>query len=130
MAIMKGISLSMETVVLLILMVIVLGALLAFFTSVFNPSQNKIEMLRNKESTCLKYVSVDTGCNHAKEIAEAKNEPYNAGKYIEAKSAMETISTTICNKPTGDPVCGAGITDTKNSRVECLLSCCSIQCGK
>src|SRR3989338_514541 len=129
MAIMKGISLSMETVVLLILMVIVLGALLAFFTSVFNPSQNKIEMLRNKESTCLKYVSVDPGCNNAKSIAEEK-EPFNAGKYIEAKSAMETISTTICNKPTGDPVCGAGITNPKDSRVSCLLSCCSIQCGK
>ncbi|MBI5332854.1 MAG: hypothetical protein HZB65_04730 [Candidatus Aenigmarchaeota archaeon] len=127
---MKGISLSMETVVLLILMVIVLGALLAFFTGVFNPSQNKIEMLRNKESTCLKYVFIDPGCNHAKEIAEATAEPYKSGKYPEAKSAMETIAGTICNKPAGDPVCGAGITDPKTSRVQCLLSCCSIQCGK
>ncbi|MFH0836558.1 MAG: hypothetical protein V1870_00345 [Candidatus Aenigmatarchaeota archaeon] len=126
---MKGISLSMETVVLLILMVIVLAALLGFFTGIFNPAQTKIDMLRNKESLCLKYVSVDPGCGHAKEIIEQKDS-YKTGKYSEAYTAAYSIANNVCNKPTGDAVCGTGIDNPTGKPYECLLSCCSIQCGR
>ena len=126
---MRGISLSLETIVLLILMAIVLGALLLFFNNIFNPASLRVNGIKEKESLCLQYVSVDTGCSHAKEIAE-ETDPYKGGKYTQAKTAMESISSNVCNKPSNDPLCGSGISDPKNSRVQCLQSCCAIYCGK
>ncbi len=125
----KGISLSLETIVLLILMAIVLGALLLFFNNIFNPASLRVNAIKDKESLCLQYVSVDSGCAHAKEIAE-ETDPYKGGKYTQAKSALESIAGKVCGQPSNDAVCGAGISNPKDSRVQCLQSCCAIYCGK
>ena len=61
----KGVSLSIETIVILILAVIVLAALLIFVSPVFNESQSTIGNELKRTRLCDAYVQDDPKCNGA-----------------------------------------------------------------
>ena len=68
---MKGISLPLETVVLLILAAIVLAALLGFFLGVFTPGKSEADLVRRQLEMCQQIASKDRTCNPANpEVAE------------------------------------------------------------
>ncbi|MEM7813769.1 MAG: hypothetical protein QW548_02620 [Candidatus Aenigmatarchaeota archaeon] len=60
---MKGISLPLETVVLLILAAIVLAALLGFFLGTFTPAQSEADLSRKQFLICQEIASKDPTCN-------------------------------------------------------------------
>ncbi|MBI4895489.1 MAG: hypothetical protein HY831_03275 [Candidatus Aenigmarchaeota archaeon] len=120
---MKGISLALETVILLILMAVVLAALMAFFLGVFNPSKTQLDTIRDKESTCVQYISRDPGCEHADAIVEG-TEPYNTDKYRDAKTAIGKLKT-ICRSTPDNPPCGIKTCDSPSAVVKaCCVSFC------
>lgn len=119
---MKGISLSLETIVLLILMTVVLGALILFFLGTFTPAQKKFDLIKQKESLCLQYIAKDSKCN-----PEAVKRDNEVRYTSDLKPILQNLFTNVCNKPSGDPVCSGG-TDMPTG--SCLQSCCAIQCGQ
>ena len=58
----KGISLPVETVIVIVLAIIVLAALLLFFTGTFTPGSDKIKLEQRKVDLCSNYVAADSEC--------------------------------------------------------------------
>lgn len=58
----KGVSLTLETIVVLTLSVLVLGVLLYFFSSNFYPAQTKIDDLNSQRDLCIKHMNNDPEC--------------------------------------------------------------------
>ena len=111
---MKGIALSLETVILLILMAIVLAALLSFFLGTFNPAKNKLDVIKQKESLCLQYVSIDPKC-------DIDNIQSPTSK-TNAQSILDKLEKDVCGSSLKNEVCsGTG---------SCLQACCSSYCPK
>ncbi len=107
---MKGISLSLETVILLILMAIVLAALLGFFLGTFNPAKGKFDVLKQRDSLCLQYVSIDPKCDiSAIQGSETKDR---------AQKIIDKLSSEVLGKPSGEPVC------TGDALKDCCVSWC------
>lgn len=117
----KGISLALETVILLILMAVVLAALMAFFLGVFNPAKSNLDSIREKESICVQYISRDPGCEHVKDIAQ-KTPPYD--KYTDANSAIERLKT-LCKSSSENPPCG---TTECTQAITVVPACCASFC--
>jgi hypothetical protein len=110
---MKGMSLPLETVVLLILATIVLAALLGFFLGAFTPSQSEADMVRQQLNVC-------------QEIARRGCYTTDATTYASGSlTAATTGAKAICNsdRPACSPI-GSQTTPIKN----CIKSCCSVFC--
>jgi len=121
---MKGISLSIETVVLLILMTIVLAALLAFFLGIFNPAKSKFDVIKDRENLCMQYVTKDSKCDPS---AVKTQDSSATGRYeSQLKPILESLFTNVCNKPSGDSVCKGS---TEYPTGSCLRDCCVSYCG-
>ena len=60
---MKGISLTIETIVIIILALVALAALLAFFFLIFLPGQEDLENKAKQSQWCVEYTSIDPDCN-------------------------------------------------------------------
>ena len=65
---MKGVSLSIETIVILILAVIVLGALLIFVSPVFNEGQSRTSNELKRTRLCDAYVQDDPKCDGDQDV--------------------------------------------------------------
>lgn len=108
MAKLKGMSLPLETVVLLILAAVVLAALLGFFLGTFTPAQSKIDILKKQSSLCQQIFSADSQCKYAGAVIP-----------LAAKLRSE-----VCGKPTDGPICSSKGADDPY----CIKGCCSIFC--
>lgn len=64
----KGISLPIETTIVIVLAVIVLVALLFFFSGSVNPGIDRIKLEGQKATLCSDYVSVDKECESASKV--------------------------------------------------------------
>ena len=62
---MKGVSLAIETIIILILAVSVLTVLLFFLRSQVGPAQDTATLLREQTSACSAYVGADPACTDA-----------------------------------------------------------------
>lgn len=109
----KGISLPIETVILLILAAVVLAALLGFFTGVVTPAQLRAGIIQKQSSLCTQIVTADVNCN-AEQIS---------------KNALPSVSglpsklmSDVCNKPSDSPICSGG------SVQDCIRNCCRTFC--
>ena len=60
----KGMSLPVETVIVLVLAIIVLAALLFFFTGTFTPGADRVRLEQRKVDLCTKYVAADSQCKN------------------------------------------------------------------
>ncbi|GEM_PF-2181549 len=122
---MKGMSLALETVILLILMAVVLAALMSFFLGVFNPAKSQLDNIKNKESFCVQYISKDPGCAHAHDIKDGTTAPYSDGtKYGSAKTAITELEK-ICKSTPDNPPCG---TKTCDQAKDLVKACCPSYC--
>jgi hypothetical protein len=109
MAKLKGMSLPLETVVLLILAAVVLAALLGFFLGTFTPAQSKIDILKKQSSLCQQIFSADPACDASKPgVAALANK----------------LKSEVCGKPTDGPICSS----KGSSDPYCIKGCCSIFC--
>lgn len=97
----KGVTLPIETVVVLLIAAIVLIALLVFFGLQWGGGTEKIELIRQQSDLCNRYVASDTECE----------DPYNVG-------AITTPLQDVCTK-LDYSICKAG-----GERKPCILQCC------
>jgi hypothetical protein len=111
----KGIALPLETVVLLILAAVVLGAMLAFFLGIFTPTDLEQKRLRNQISICNEIFSKDPTCKSQDAIAIAENKLIRG----ENPDRLEICKTGIsgCN-PSG----------SKTPGENCIATCCRAFC--
>jgi hypothetical protein len=105
----KGMSLPLETVVLLILSAIVLAALLGFFLGAFTPSQTEADLTRQQVSVCQEIASAGCLGNPAETIA--------TNKLVDKVCKPDR---SACQKPSG--------LSTVETAKACIRSCCRIFC--
>jgi len=115
----KGIALSIETVVLIVLAAIVVTVLLAFLMGVINPADNEIKFLQKQQRACGEIVQIDPQCgvnrdgNVDPRISEVVSDQLMAGNPPPCSDERPS-----CN-PTGS---GSDV-------LNCLRSCCRTFCG-
>jgi len=97
---MKGISLPLETVVLLILAAVILAALLGFFLGTFTPAQTEADLARQQIIVC-------------QEVANMNCDP-------DSDAAAKLLDQGICKADR--PAC------TGTTATDCVRSCCKIFC--
>ncbi len=104
----KGVSLPLETVVLLILAAVVLGALLSFFLGIFTPTQSETELTRKQFTICQEVFNKDNLCRPTNVEVEAR----------------KLIDQGVCksDRPGCNPI------GTKSSIENCIATCCRIFC--
>ena len=105
---MKGISLSIETIVVIVLAVIVLTALLAFFLGIWNPNANEAQLQADKTRLCGRYSSLYPDCD-------------NIG--TDSEDLRRNISS-VCSR-LGFSSCFGG----SPASISCIEQCCYIYCS-
>ena len=104
----KGMSLPLETVVLLILAAVVLAALLAFFLGTYTPAQSKVNILKQQNALCQQIFAADPQCR--------------VGPLTQ--TFVTQLALKVCGQPTDAPVCGT----TSMQQQQCVNECCRIFC--
>ena len=107
---MKGVSLSIETIVILILAVIVLAAMLIFFSGTTNPATDTLRATRIQTESCGAYVRKDPDCTDI----GINDVPPDVKQHI----------ADACKTLEGYPEC-----DTGSQDINCIRSCCKTFCG-
>jgi len=112
---MKGISLPLEIVVLLILAAIVLAALMGFFLQTFTPTQSKTQIIQTQTSLCQQMFFIDSQCR----VAEIQKVP-------NGNALIGRLQNEVCGKPSDGPVCTplGGIPGPES----CIKGCCRMLC--
>ena len=105
---MKGMSLAIETVIVIILACIVLVALLFFFTGTFIPGSERAKAEMDRANYCQQYANFDSKCSDIKD----------GTKYI-----RQNLTETC-------PKLGYPCTDSGINGIECFQKCCEMYCGK
>ena len=110
---MKGVSLSIETVILVILAAIVVAVLLAFLMGVINPADSEIKLLQKQNEACSGIAQIDPRCHFANPtIAGIVNDKLLSG------------NNPPCNSER--PNCNPG---TLNNIESCIQTCCRLYCA-
>lgn len=104
----KGAALALETIVMLILAAVVLGALLAFFLGIFTPTQSETELTRKQLTLCQQIATKDSLCR-----------PGGAAQDLVNRLAKEVCQSTRPGCSTEGP---------KSREENCIASCCKIFC--
>ena len=108
---MKGVSLSIETIVILILAVIVLAAMLVFFSGTTNPAADTLRATRMQTESCAAYVRKDPDCT---DIGINDVPPDVKQKIAEACNILQGYDECRGQPPTN---------------IACVRSCCKTFCG-
>jgi len=118
---MKGVSLAIETIIVIILAVSVLTVMLFFFRSNFTPAETIVQLIAKQNNACSGYVFYDYDCDGT------ANSPLTGN----ANTEFENIKTRIAeacdglNKQRGDyPSCAGASTGNA-----CIKECCRSFCG-
>jgi hypothetical protein len=112
----KGVALPIETIVILVLAAIVLGALLAFFLGIFTPGTAQTNIVQKQLDLCRQYVRYDSYCNAIEDVGD------DIGK---AGDIYRNITDQLCGKPTNSPICRCEKTQSEN-----VKECCPMFCPK
>lgn len=111
----RGMSLPVETVIILVIAAVVLGSVLMFFMGVFAPGSSSVDATRLQSSLCTQYFINNPTCD-----------PATTSISSDAKTAATTALTELENK-----VCKPSIgkqLGCSGTGADCLHSCCKIQC--
>lgn len=119
----KGVSLSIETIIVLILAISVMGVLLYYFNSTTGPPINEAKLLADISNKCSDYAMLDPKCNGSfgslsgerKSDAEKKAAPVKTEVLILCKKFAEVSKKVLYN------VCKSEKDDDK---YKCLQICC------
>jgi|SRR3989344_939190 len=117
---MKGIALSIETIIVLILAVAVMGVLLFYFGSTTTPIITTTQLITEKESKCSQYIQLDSSCSGKYAGGSQKSIETNTNN-------AKTLKTEIVNKCRELEKRGQGPVVCKtNDEIKCLQQCCTI----
>jgi len=106
---MKGISLAIETIIVIILAVTVLSVLLLFFTGTGGPAQNRVMAESQRTLMCGTYTSENPTCNPTATLTTPLPNLAKICKSVDVQSCQGTL---------------ASATDTGN----CYKDCCATYC--
>jgi len=109
---MKGVSLSIETIVILILAVIVLSAMLIFLSGTTNPAAETLRATRIQTESCAAYVRNDPDCT--------------GFRINDVSPDVKQNIAEACNILQGYNECKSS-GDVAN--IACVRSCCKTFCG-
>jgi hypothetical protein len=113
---MKGVSLAIETIIVIILAVSVLTVMLFFFRSNYTPAETIVQLITKQNNACSGYVFYDYDCDGES----------NTRQTIPA-SILQDIAKACdgLNNQRGDyPSCAGASTDNA-----CVKECCRSFCG-
>jgi len=102
----KGMSLPVETVIVLVLAIIVLAALLLFFTGTFTPGADRIKLQQRQTDLCTTYVAADSECR--KPPSETLTKDFNevCGK-LGLSTNPALCCSTYCSRKRCEDINGA-----------------------
>jgi len=110
----KGISLPLETVVLLILAAIILAALLGFFLGTFTPAQSEADLVQQQLDKCQEIARLRCYTDEAKTAARTN--------LLTATGGAKPLCRT--DRPACSPTGPTGTQPVDN----CIKNCCSVFC--
>lgn len=106
---MKGMSLPLETVIMLILAAVVLAALLGFFLGAFSPAQSEADLIRQQTLLC-------------QQISNANCDPADP----QIAPAVNNLVNNVCRPER--PACQKPTDPTADFATACIKSCCKAFC--
>jgi len=109
----KGVSLAIETIIVIALGVTILMVLSTWLLSQQGPTQKIIDETLEHRTACANYVSIDRSCNNLDRIDEAENGNEILNKVID-----------ICQKVNN----GFYLYDCQGSDLNCVKACCKDFC--
>ena len=122
--VMKGISLALETIIVLILAITVLTVLSFFFTKQFGQGQTTIELLNGQREACSAYVRQNSKCtSETHRSVDTSNKDNVLGKL-----------TYYCGRLEGHTDCPNKCRDADPAKCKdkasynCVIQCCSLYC--
>ena len=117
---MKGISLAIETIIILILAVTVLSVLLFFFRENVNPAQDTVKYMQMQTNACSGYVSYNPRCVNEELLDNTARTELDS---TEIKARIGEACKAL-NKIRGNyPACSGGSGD-----MTCIRQCCKTFC--
>ena len=115
----KGIALSIDTVVLVILAAVVVAVLLAFLMGTINPAKSEVDMLRVQNEACGEIASLDPRCG----VRSGSFDPNSpVAKVVNDKLLSGNPNPCNVNRPSCTPGSGS------DRVLSCLNTCCKIFC--
>ncbi|MFC2143446.1 hypothetical protein ACFLQN_03535 [Candidatus Aenigmatarchaeota archaeon] len=122
---MKGISLAIETIIVVILAVTVLTVMLFFFRSQTSPAQETLELINRQTSGCSGYIFYDYRCNNNIDT-ELRADLLESG--ILEKIAKSCAGLYI--KEGSYPRCAgkATVSPANSDDLQCIQQCCRTFC--
>jgi len=118
----KGMSLAVETVIVLVLAAAVLTALLYFFRSSFTPVETQTHLIQKQTELCQRYLARDPLCKRENFGAVSSSIPFGS---IDQKDSLRYV----CNKLYYEEYCRTGANNDpgspKNQDYYCAAKCCA-----
>lgn len=118
---MKGVSLAIETIIVIILAVTVLTVLLYFFRSTQGPAEDAIKLLRLQTNACSAYVFYDERCTGNIIDETLRNQLSNSQILQNIASACSGLS----RQHGGDY---PGCANQNTASPQCIKECCRTFC--
>ncbi|MFH1421079.1 MAG: hypothetical protein ABIG30_03925 [Candidatus Aenigmatarchaeota archaeon] len=119
---MKALSLSIETVIVLIIAVIILGILTYFIMNMAKPGLDKMKWQQDASLACGRYIKFDETCTDVPSPSDCTANEQNALK-LDACAAINILKD-VCNKLEYSSCTGG------TPSVNCIKQCCSVVCPK
>ena len=116
---MKGVALPIETIVIISLAIIVLVALLMFFTGIFGPSAELVKLKSEQSTWCSSYHQSNPNCDE---------DGHNNNVGDDIKKALARICTRLNSLEGGYPACIYG--EDEPAGLACAQECCKMFCGE
>jgi hypothetical protein len=117
---MKGIGLPIETIVILVLAVLVLGVLLWFFTTSSSPAIQLVKLKQDQATWCASYQQSNPKCD----------EEGDSGVDEDIKDNLVDICSKLNAKEGGYGSCTVGLDPDASNANSCFTQCCRMYCGE
>ncbi|HLD49085.1 MAG TPA: hypothetical protein VJB11_01875 [archaeon] len=114
----KGVSLSIETIIVLILAISVLGVLLFYFNKEASSTQSVTSMMREITNRCSDYIRLDPGCS-GKYAGYGDEKKSNEAEAKKIKDGIIVICKRFSKATEKYPKCQESGKDD-----ECFRQCC------
>lgn len=120
----KGISLSIETIIVIILAVTVMSTLMMFFNNNWTDFTLKTDYEKYRRELCYSLVAANKyNCDNIGSTVSSWSSGYKNFQYPEAGKTPAEVLGTACQKLGTNPACGGSLNDA------CIKQCCATFCG-
>jgi hypothetical protein len=131
---MKGVSLAMETIVVIVIAVLVLVALIAFFLGVFPGAESQTQLVARQTNLCGIYIHDDPDCNSPSDVTnyEVKKELAEVCSELGYPCTENSLADAVCVSHCCKTFCTGEVVEytcEKNSHQYCSDTPCSSSPG-